>query len=569
MKRYSALFVLLLCGMLLWLTGVLAQSNPTAEALNQANLRAEPNVDAQQVGAIQAGTAYPVIGRSELYPWLLLGNPATLQPMGWVFSNLVTVTGNLNTVPLSTLVVNPAAVATPTLAVLNTMPALNATPAPNSTPNAVVTVAATSTGITGTVKGEVNIRYGPGQDYPRVGVAVPGSSYELTAYHTQFPWVQIYYPDAPQQRAWIARDLIEINGDLFSLPPIASTTFNLPTLTPTPSVVGISSRPLNAPSVPLSPQFAELGNQVWRTLVSAGFDLETSRFGALFVMDLQTKEAFSFGGDIAFSGTSVNKISILTRLYETLGAPPDAQLATDIANTMICSENTATNRLLNTIGNGDEWTGAEEVTRFYLQLGLNRSFLMSPYVTDPTKPLLPPRPMPIPITEADQRKANPDISNQITVEDMGWLLDNIYECAYEDSGAFITQFPGQFEPRECRQMLHVMSNNTVDALLKAGVPAETRVAHKHGWIPDTHSNAAVFFTPGGNYVIVVAMFQPQWLSFDESLPVMAEVSRQIYNYYNPTALMPAIREGYIPTTAECNFANTPLITDLRQPIWDQ
>jgi hypothetical protein len=139
-------------------------------------------------------------------------------------------------------------------------------------------------------------------------------------------------------------------------------------------------------------------------MLSQDFDPATERFGALFVLDLQTKEAFTFGNNIAFSGTSVNKIAIMARLYGTLTNPPERSLATDIANTMICSENVATNRLLNTIGAGDEFKGAEEVTRFLNQLGLTRSFLLTPYVTDPAKPPIPPRPLPIPITGANQTK---------------------------------------------------------------------------------------------------------------------------------------------------------------------
>ena len=95
-----------------------------------------------------------------------------------------------------------------------------------------------------------------------------------------------------------------------------------------------------------------------------GFDLESSKLGALFLIDLNTKEAMTFGNDIAFSGTSINKIAILTRLYGVLDAPPTEALATDIANTMICSENAATNGLLSVIGNGDEFAGAASTTEF-------------------------------------------------------------------------------------------------------------------------------------------------------------------------------------------------------------
>lgn len=64
------------------------------------------------------------------------------------------------------------------------------------------------------------------------------------------------------------------------------------------------------------------------------------------------------------------------------------------------------------------------------------------------------------------------------------------------------------------------------------------------------------------------LHQPDWLNYDESLPVLAEASRTVYNYFNPDEPMDAIREGYIPDALTCNFAGTPLITDLRQPVWD-
>lgn len=550
---------------------LLAQTGVTAEAQGQANLRASVGVDALKVGEISSGTRYPVIGRSEFFPWVLIADPVTLRPLGWVFQDLVTIQGNLNAVPLSNQVIDPNAVPTPvpTLAIpapiLPTSPILvtpSATPAP-ATPTL-------ASNVIGTVKGEVNVRYGPGINYPRLGVAQAGERFAIIGYHTQFPWAQVAYANSPNGRAWIALDLLEVQGNIFSQPAISDAVLNLPTLTPTPSVITSVSIDGQTP-VAISPAFAALGNQLYDLFLRGKFDPATSRFGALFLMDLQTGETLTFGDNVAFSGTSVMKIAILARLYGSLSAPPDERTATDIANTMICSENGATNRLLALVGGGDEWNGAQEVTRFLNALGLESSFISSPYIVDPSKPPVPPRPIPIPTTPADQTRTNADLSNQMTVSEMGLLLASMYQCAYQNRGPLIENpvFAGAYEPRECRQMLHVMSNNNVDALLKAGVPADTRVAHKHGWIADTHSNAAIFFTPNRDYVMVAIMHQPGWLNFTESLPIIAESSRQVYNYYNPQAPQLAVREGFIPEAPTCNFANTPLILDLRQPVWDK
>ncbi|MAS33216.1 MAG: hypothetical protein CL610_04365 [Anaerolineaceae bacterium] len=537
----------------------------TAEALGSANLRATVDVSADLVGEITSGTRYPVLGRSEFYPWLLLGDPTTNTPIGWVFADLVTVQGSVSSVPLSTFVIEPNALPTATL-----MPAATAG-APTATQQLVgvvipqtPTVTPTpdlSNVVSGVLNGEVNIRLGPGVEYARIGVGNAGDQLEITAWHTQLPWLQVRYPDSPNGFAWIASDLLETTDDVFNLPAITQTTFNLPELTPTQPVLE-SSAILGGTPVPLSPEFEALGSQLWSIMLENDFDPQTSRFGALFVMDLQTGEALAFGSEYAFSGTSIQKISILNSLYGVLNTLPDTSTAIDIANTMICSENVATNRLLQRIGSGDTWLGVEEVTRFLREMGLERTFITAPYTIPGRTPEPPTRPIELPTTEADQTKANADLSNQITVDEMGQLLGSIYQCAYQDRGPLLERFGDRYTASECRQMLHVMSNNTVDALLKAGVPADTRVAHKHGWIDDTHGNAAVFFTPGGDYVIVMMLFQPTWLNFQESLPTIAEVSRQVYNYYNPDTPMEAIRDGFIPEAGSCNFAGSLLIDEL-------
>jgi hypothetical protein len=65
------------------------------------------------------------------------------------------------------------------------------------------------------------------------------------------------------------------------------------------------------------------------------------------------------------------------------------------------------------------------------------------------------------------------------------------------------------------------------------------------------------------------VFEPEWLDFSQSLPTMAEVSREIYNYYNPDAPQAEIRAGSIPETAACNFSGSPLVNDLMQVQWDR
>lgn len=578
MKRVIV-FLIVVCFLLFIAMVSTAQYRDTgvrAVAQNTVNLRSYPDTETEDniLGQMQIGVQYVVVARHEQFPWLLLANPATLQPVGWVFKDIVVTTGDLNQVPFSDVNLSD------TVPVVTTAPVQATQIITNSATPQAPLVAASSTpsfNVAGTAQGEINLRYGPGTDYPRVGVAKAGDRFQITGYHTQFPWVQIRYPDSPTGYAWVATDLLVIEGDIYSTNRITTTVFDLPTLTPTPAVVQSSAGGLSDVGVPVSPGLAALGNQLFSLALNSGFDPETDTFGSLFILDLKTGEAISYGNDVAYSGTSVNKISILATLYGYLDGPPPPGLATDIANTMICSENSATNRLLAAIGGGDEWLGTQRVTKFLKTIGITNSYLLAPYVVDPQNPPIFPEPIPVPVTDVDQKIAYPEPYNQITVSDMGWLLASMYQCAYQGTGPLLEDFPeGTYEPRECRQMIHVMANNDVDSLLKTGVPEGTRVAHKHGWIDDTHMNAAIFFTPGGDYIVAMALHSNRldatgnrYISFSQTLPVFSETSRLIYNYFNPDAPNPEIRQGYIPAAAACNFEGSSLVADIMQSTWDK
>lgn len=532
---------------------VQAQSNPvTAEAIGEANLRSSPDINADLVGQIVSGTSYPVIGRSEFYPWLLLADPSTMQPMGWVFDQLVTLQGDKNSIPLSTVVIGAAApTATPTAApdILPTATLPGAPPAASPPPPT------NAAAVTGTVLGEVNIRYGPGTNYDRIGVGKEGDVFTITARHTQYSWVQIAYPDSPNGFGWIAQELLQINGDLNTVPTISETNLLLPTLTPTPSMVE------SAAIGNISPEFAALGAKLWNRMEAADFDPATSRLGALYLKNLKTGEALAFDSNIAFSGMSINKIAILATLFGRINDTPDDATTSILAEAMICSENISTNKMLAIIGDGNPYTGAERVTEFLQKLGLNNTFIYTPYAEDPN---ITPQAPKKGITSADQVSAEPDPYNQLTVTDMGKLLEDIYQCATTENGPLLDTFPGQYSPMECRKMIDLMSYNHIYNFIEAGVPEGTKVAHKHGWIDDTHGDAGIVFTPGGDFILVIVLHNPTWINFSESGTVISENTRDIYNYLNPDAPLAAVHPGSVP---DCNLLGNPAIQDLLSPTF--
>ncbi|MHB0988719.1 MAG: hypothetical protein ACYC3P_08665, partial [Bellilinea sp.] len=63
--------------------------------------------------------------------------------------------------------------------------------------------------------------------------------------------------------------------------------------------------------------------------------------------------------------------------------------------------------------------------------------------------------------------------------------------------------------------------------------------HKHGWLTDpadglihTISDAAIVYTPGGNFIFVIYLYDQEQLLFDPANALVASITQSIYNYYN-------------------------------------
>jgi uncharacterized protein YraI len=562
MKRliiYVVLPCLIIAATVLPVLALRQGSAVSAEAVGQANLRSTTDANSTLLGQIVSGTRYPVLARSEFYPWVLLGDPATNRPIGWVYVDLVTITGDVNQVPLSTQEVGsgPATLTLMPTASKTAVQQASAEPTLYGVALPTQEPATPSSSVTGLVQGEINVRYGPGVEFPRLGVAEAGDRFAVVAWYTNAPWVEIRYDASPNGLAWVATDLLTFEGaDPHSLPSVSQTRFDLPTLTPTQPVIE-ASRLLGGTEVPPSPEFLALGNQVWNMMLQAQFDPATSRLGAFFLMDMKTGQAITFGQNIAFSGMSVNKIAVLTDLYRLLSGPPSDGEAIDIAEAMVCSQNISTNRLLRDISNSSPFQGAQMVTQFLQQLGLTRTFIATPFGEDPSITPEPTNPI---TTSADQTAAEPDPYNQLTVDEMGTLLASIYQCANNNDGLLIAKFGDAFTPEKCQQMIDIMSTNHIYNLIESGVPEGTRVAHKHGWIPDTHGDAGIVFTPGGDYVLVMVVHNPIWIDYSESFPLMDEISRTIYNYYNPNAQLAEVHSQ--PLSEDCNVVGNPIVSEI-------
>ena len=77
----------------------------------------------------------------------------------------------------------------------------------------------------------LNIRGGPGTEYPVIGKALPDEIFIAISRNGPATWVKIAVPEAPDGYGWVSADFVELDSPVVNL-PIAQEAANLPTATP-------------------------------------------------------------------------------------------------------------------------------------------------------------------------------------------------------------------------------------------------------------------------------------------------------------------------------------------------
>jgi beta-lactamase class A len=234
--------------------------------------------------------------------------------------------------------------------------------------------------------------------------------------------------------------------------------------------------------------------------------------------------------DIAFTASSTIKIPVMVSIFQHFGSEIPDQTIDDIRNMIALSDPISSDILMSTI---DASRGPLIVTETMHSLGLNNTFI-SMYFAPGSIPL------DLVNTEANSRfdiTTNPDDFNQTTPSDIGLLLEDIYLCSQTGGGSLIAAFPGKITQQGCQMMIQYLTEDELGALIQAGVPEGTVVAHKHGYDNEIFhiSDAAMVFTPGGNYILCIYAYHPSGFIWNIASPIFAEISRAIYNYINITS----------------------------------
>jgi hypothetical protein len=269
---------------------------------------------------------------------------------------------------------------------------------------------------------------------------------------------------------------------------------------------------------------------------------------SILVKNLDTDEVlYESNVDYVLSGMSVVKIGIMVEVYRYYGGEVDAQTHQEILD-MLGSEscNPCANRLLAQVGGGSRYDGAARVTQTMRRLGLDNFYLCAPFrevlwddgasgyaglrnlVWTANSSLL-------------QESVVPGYDHCVraTPREMAELVEMIYRGS-RDEGLLHDAYPNIFTPQVCQDMIDIMAANDLRNMLGAGIPAEVKMAHKHGFsgyaVPwgDTRAEVGIVFSPGADWLISFYIWEDtDWINWGINQPLYRDVSNMLYNYFNP------------------------------------
>lgn len=252
----------------------------------------------------------------------------------------------------------------------------------------------------------------------------------------------------------------------------------------------------------------------------------------IFVKDLRSGETWMRNGDLAFSGVGIMRLPVALAVARHRDLAHDEARRSQVFQ-MLTDEAAlpALQGLLIDLGDGDPTRGAEQVTALLRALGLVNSFIAWPFGQPGAPPAV--------VTPANRRPdlpTHPDPQQQTTPEDIGVLLEMLYQCA-RNGGPLPLASDGAIEPAECQFILEAMAQNRlVDAqgqptLLAAGLPPGLPFARRPGWTNETRADAGIVMAGRSDYVLVVFLHRPLLLEWDRAVRLMRDMSRMTAQFF--------------------------------------
>ena len=260
------------------------------------------------------------------------------------------------------------------------------------------------------------------------------------------------------------------------------------------------------------------------------FEARSGGVASLYVADLKQSSEVSYQAEMPVSGMNVLRIPLLVEVVRILDAQPLPQQMDLLREAATSDDGAMADALLMVIaGEEDPEKGAVLFNEAMGRIGLGNTFISCPFSAEDTTRCIPRE------TTANTTEYNgiaPDPHRQTTAEDIGLLLSMLYYCAEADGGALRAIYGAEMPANKCQLVIDLLASNRIGSLIEEGVPDEATVAHRHGWQTDTYGDGAIIYSPGADYVLVEFMHKPGWLAWEVSSPLMADLSRATYNFFN-------------------------------------
>ena len=228
---------------------------------------------------------------------------------------------------------------------------------------------------------------------------------------------------------------------------------------------------------------------------------EESGTWSVYVKDLSRGKAFTINAQ-PMRSASLMKLFIMGAVYDAVsrGKLTMNDEVYALLRTMITvSSNDDANRLLQMLGDGDLSTGISVVNNYIRQAGY--SSFTKEYNG----------------FQSDSALLDPEHSNQTTARDCGRLLESVYRR--------------QFGPRSiCSSIEEWMLAQQTRYKIPAGItdPAVS-VGNKTGEMETVENDAAIIYTPSGDYILCV--LSEQWENKNHAIEVISAVSSEVYAYF--------------------------------------
>ncbi len=237
--------------------------------------------------------------------------------------------------------------------------------------------------------------------------------------------------------------------------------------------------------------------------------------------------------DVATTASSTIKIPIMISNFIHVGTP-DEKTTGYMEDVFSHSDNAAADNLMTEI---DYDEGPLIVSDDMHALGLENTF-MAGFFCSPAAPCPLLKRYETPANQRTEIITNPDDYNQTTASDMGMLLTDIYQCSESGGGTLRAVFPNELTQAHCLQMVEFMELDKFGSLIQAGLPDGTKLAHKHGFIPDRYgvvhdiSDVGIAYTPGGDFTLAIYTYHPVQAIWGDVNPLFVELTQAVYNYFN-------------------------------------